>query len=63
MADFSFCRCCSCFRSFLFFFPDKVMFALGLDLQVDTGVDTHMRTDRWDIRTGETGVSDLLFLR
>lgn len=30
---FSWCMCCSCFSSFRFFFPDRVMFALGLDLR------------------------------
>lgn len=29
---FSFCWCCSCLISFLFFFPDSVMLALGLVL-------------------------------
>lgn len=33
MPAFSCCRCCSCLSSFLFFFPDRVMFALGLDLK------------------------------
>lgn len=27
------CMCCSCFSSFRLFFPDRVMFALGLDLR------------------------------
>lgn len=29
----SFLLCCNCFSSFLFFFPDSVMLALGLDLE------------------------------
>lgn len=30
------CSCCSCFSSFLLFLPDRVMLALGLDLEADT---------------------------
>lgn len=37
----SFLLCCSCFINFLFFFPDSVMFALGLDLEA------HYRWPLW----------------
>ena len=33
MVAFSCCMCISCLSSFLFFFPDNVMFALGLELK------------------------------
>lgn len=52
-----FCSCCSCFSSFLLFFPDRVMLALGLDLKPEKVTVQPSRKVDVNTSSGEESVS------
>lgn len=45
------CMCCICLSSFRFFFPDRVMFALGLDLKQKHDASKHQRWTTYSDRS------------